>query len=385
MKITDVKTHIVGNRWRNWLFTRVETDEGVHGIGEATLNCFAKATEAAVHELKRFVVGQDPFDVETHSLRLFRDVYSDGGQLHGAALSGIEFACWDIMGKVTNQPVWRLLGGRCHTQLRAYANGWYRGPREPQSFHDKAKQVLARGYTALKFDPFGAAWRAVDRPDFGLAIDIIAAVRDAVGPNVDVLVEGHNRFSAHTALQFAQAMMPYNPTWFETPVPPQRISAIVEVAKHSPVPIACGEDYYCREQFAELLLHDAVHIIQLEPQYLGLTAAKQVSAMTNAYGGVTAPHSAQGPLCSLVCAHLNTATPNFFIHEIFDDFNDDWTRDILTNPVVVKDGYIQVGDAPGWGTDLNYDEMAQHPYSPDNFLPLFRQGWERREPVKEEG
>jgi galactonate dehydratase len=382
MKITEVRTYIVGNAWKNWVFTRVDTDEGLHGIGECTLNGFAKTVEAAVHELKRFVIGQDPFNVEQHSLRLFRDVYSDGGQIQGAALAGIEFACWDIMGKATGLPVFKLLGGRCHERLRVYANGWYRGPRTPQSFHEKAQAVVARGYTALKFDPFGAAWRVTDRADFALAIEIIAAVREAVGPNVDILVEGHNRFSVHTALQFAEAMAPYQPTWFEAPVPPQRISQMVEVARRSPVPVACGEDYYSAQQFAELLAHDAVHIIQLEPQYLGLTVSKQVCGMVNASNGVTAPHSAQGPLCSLVCAHLNMATPNFFLHEIFDDFNEDWSRRILTSPVQVQDGAIELSDSlVGWGADLNYDELAEHPYNPDNFLPLFRDGWERRERV----
>ncbi len=384
MKITEVKTYIVGNSWKNWLFTRVETDEGVHGIGEATLNGFAKTVEAAIHELKRFIIGQNPFDVEQHSLRLFRDFYSDGGQIQGAALAGLEYACWDIMGKVTNQPVYNLLGGRCHDKLRVYANGWYRGPREPESFFNKAKIVVAKGYTALKFDPFGSAWRVVDRNDFKLSLDIIGAVREAVGPDVDLLVEGHNRFSVSTALQFAEAMAQFQPSWFEAPVPPQRISAMVEVARRSPVPIACGEDYYCREQFAELLSHDAVHIIQLEPQNLGLTTAKQVCGMVHAYNGVTAPHSAQGPLCSLACAHLNTSTPNFYIHEIFDDFNDDWCDTLLTNPVKVENGYLTLqGDRPGWGTDLNYEVLAEHPYNPNNFLPLFRQGWERRLTVTE--
>jgi galactonate dehydratase len=383
MKITDVKTYVVGNPWKNWVFTRVDTDAGIHGIGEATLNGFAKTVEAAIHELKQFAIGQDPFDVEMLSLRLFRDVYSDGGQVQGAALAGIEYACWDIMGKATGQPVYKLLGGRCHAQLRAYANGWYRGPRTPESFHEKAKEVVARGYTALKFDPFGAAWRAVDRQDFDLAVDIIGAVREAVGPNVDVLVEGHNRFSVHTALEFAEAMAKHRPTWFEAPVPPQRISAMVEVARRSPVPVACGEDYYCREQFAELLQHDAVHILQLEPQFLGMTAAKQVAGMAFAHSGVTAPHSAQGPLCTISCAHLNTATPNFFIHEVFDDFNDAWSERVLTNPLKVARGYITVpDDRPGWGTDLDYDEIARHPYNPGNFLPLFRQGWEKREGMR---
>jgi galactonate dehydratase len=383
MKISNVQTFIVGNPWKNWVFVRVETDEGIHGIGEATVNGFAKSVEAAIHELERFVIGQDPFDVEQHSLRLFRDFYTDGGQIQGSALSGIEYACWDIMGKALGVPVFRLLGGRCHSRLRVYANGWYRGPRTPESFYEKAKAVVAKGYTALKFDPFGAAWRIAENlDDFALALDIIAAVRDAVGERVDILVEGHNRFSVHTALQFAEAMAKYKPTWFEAPVPPQRISSMVEVAKRSPVPIACGEDFYCKDQFAELLQHNAVHIVQLEPQFMGMTTAKQVCGMVNAFYGVTAPHSAQGPLCSLACAHLNTATPNFMIHEIFDDFNDDWSRTILTNPIVVKDGAIELNDdLVGWGSDLNLEAMAAHPYNPNNFLPLFREGWEKRERV----
>lgn len=385
MKITDVKTYVVGNEWKNWVFTQVETDEGITGLGEATLNGFAKTTEAAIHELKRFVIGMDPFDVEKLSLKLFRDYYSDGGQIQGAALAGIEYACWDIMGKALNVPVYKLIGGKCHDRLRVYANGWYRGARTPEVFYEKAKQVVAKGYTALKFDPFGAAWRVVDRSDFNLALDIIAAVREAVGPDRDILIEGHNRFSVHTALQFAEAMKKYEPTWFEAPVPPQKISSMVEVAKRSPVPIACGEDYYCREQFSELLMHNAVHIIQLEPQYLGLSAAKQISAMTHAHNGVIAPHSAQGPLCSLVCAHLNTATPNFFIHEIFDDFNSDWTQEILTHPVEVKDGYIELSDRPGWGAELNVELAKQHPYHPGHYLPLFRDGWEKRLLVADEG
>jgi galactonate dehydratase len=219
----------------------------------------------------------------------------------------------------------------------------------------------------------------VNHSDFRLAVEIIAAVRDAVGPDVDILIEGHNRFSVHTALQFAERMLPYNPTWFEAPVPPQNISSMVEVAKRSPVPIACGEDYYCREQFAELLKHDAVHIIQLEPQFLGIAASKQICGMVHAHNGVIAPHSAQGPICSVVCAHLNMATPNFFLHEIFDEFNEPWEEKILTPPLKVDKGYVRPPEGPGLGIDLNLEELSKHPHHPGNWLPLFKQGWEKRE------
>ncbi|GGD69772.1 mandelate racemase/muconate lactonizing enzyme family protein [Paenibacillus nasutitermitis] len=379
MKIIDVHTHILGNPWKNWLFVQVETDEGLTGLGEGTLNGFAKTVEAAIHELKHLVIGMDPFDVETISLRLFRDVYSDGGQIQGSALAAIETACWDIMGKALNQPVYKLLGGRCHDKLRCYANGWYRGPSTPENFHEKATAVVAKGYTALKFDPFGAAWRTVEKRDFNLALENIAAVREAVGPDVDILIEGHNRFSVHTALQFAEAMMPSNPTWFEAPVPPLRVSSMVEVARRSPVPVACGEDYYSREQFAELLKHDAVHIIQLEPQFLGISASKQISGMVHAHNGVTAPHSAQGPVCSVVCAHLNMATPNFYMHEIFDEFNEPWEENVLLPGMKVENGYLQPPEGPGLGVELNLEEVGKHPYHVGNWLPLFRSGWEKRE------
>ncbi len=379
MKITNIRTFILGNPWKNWLFVHVETDEGIVGLGEGTLNGFAKTVEAAIHELKHLVIGMDPFDVETIGLRLFRDVFSDGGQIQGSALAAIETACWDIMGKATNRPLYQLLGGRCHDKLRCYANGWYRGPRTPESFYEKAKVVMSKGYTALKFDPFGAAWRTVERNDFGLAIEIIAAVREAVGDHTDILIEGHNRFSVHTALQFADAMLPYKPTWFEAPVPHHLISSMVEVAKRSPVPIACGEDYYSREQFAELLKHDAVHIIQLEPQFLGISASKQVCGMVHAHNGVIAPHSAQGPVCSVVCSHLNMATPNFFLHEIFDEFNEEWEERVLVPSLQVQNGYLQPPEAPGLGVVLNLDEVDKHPYQVGNWLPLFKLGWEKRE------
>ncbi len=385
MKITAVNTFIAGNAWKNWLFCQVETDEGITGIGEGTVNGFAKATEAAIHEMFQLVGGMDPFDTSRLSLMLFRDFFSDGGQIQGAALSALETACWDIKGKALGVPLYELLGGKVHDRLRLYANGWYQADegRTPDAFYRQAQEVIRRGYTALKFDPFGTAWRQVERKEFHLALDIVAAVRDAVGPDVDLFIEGHNRFSVATALQFAEAMVPFQPSWFEAPVPPYRISSLVEVARHSPVPIACGEDYYCREQFSELLGHDVVSIIQLEPQHMGLTAARDVVGMAHAYNAVTAPHSAQGPICSLVAAHLNAASPNFYVHEFFDEFNAEWESQLLTRPARNEGGYLVPPDEPGLGAERNLEEIRRHPYQPQNFLPLFRRGWEKRQGLRD--
>ena len=380
MRITAIDTYIAGNPWKNWLFAKVTTDEGIHGVGEGTLNYFAKTIETAIHELKPLVIGMDPFQVEIITQRLVRDVYSEGAQIHMCAVAAIEIALWDIIGKATNQPIYNLWGGRCHEKLRAYANGWYRGPRTPASFAEKAKKVAGRGYTAMKFDPFGSAWRMLSRYDFDLSVDIIRAVRDAVGPTVDLLIEGHCRFNVPTAVEFAEAIHQFRPAWFEEPVPHTNINAMVEVARRSPVPIATGESLSSRQQFAELLRHDVVNIIQPEPLNLGgLFNARIVAGMADAHFAVIAPHSAQGPVCSAACVQLNASIPNFFIHEIFDEFNEPWEREIVTNHVEVVNGYIEVPERPGLGVDLNLEEIRKHPYQQENYLPLFKPGWERRE------
>jgi galactonate dehydratase len=380
MHITGVHTYIAGNPWKNWLFAKVETDEGIYGIGEGTLNYFAKTIEAAIHELSPLIIGMDPFQTEMISQRLIRDVYSEGAQVHMCAVSAIEIACWDIVGKACNQPLYNLWGGRCHPKLRAYANGWYRGPRTPESFAEKAKGVAKRGYTALKFDPFGSAWRMLPRHDFDLSIDIIRAVRDAVGDQVDLLIEGHSRFNVATAVELAREMEPFRPAWFEEPVPHTNVNAMVEVARRSPVPIATGESFSNKQQFADLLKYDAVSIYQPEPLNLGgLFATRKIADMVDAHYGMIAPHSAQGPVCSAACAQLNASLPNFFIHEIFDEFNEPWEKEIVVNGVHVVDGYIEISDRPGLGIDLNVEEILKHPYQLENSLPLFKPGWERRD------
>ena len=381
MKITAIDTFLVGNPWKNWLFTRVSTDEGLHGVGEGTANAFGKTVEAAVHELKPLVMGMDPFQVEMISQKMIRDVYTEGGQIHNSAVASIEIACWDIIGKAVGQPIYNLWGGRCHEKLRAYANGWYRGPRTPESFGEKAKEVARRGYTALKFDPFGSAWRVLSAADMDLSINIVAAVREAVGPAVDILIEGHSRFNVATAVEVAKRLEPYRPAWFEEPVPHTNNAAMVEVARRSPVPIATGESFSNKQQFAELLKYDVVSIFQPEPLALGgIFAARKIADMVDAHYGVIAPHSAQGPICSAACVQLNASLPNFFIHEIFDEFNEPWEKKVLTPPVEVKDGYLEIPERPGLGVDLVFEELTKHPYRQEHFLPLFKAGWERRDP-----
>jgi galactonate dehydratase len=381
MRITRATTFVVGNPWKNWLFVRLDTDQpGLYGLGEGTLNAFARTVEAAIHELAPRYDGMDPFQIETIVQRMTRDVYSEGGQIHMNAVAAVEIACWDIIGKATGRPIYDLLGGRYYASLPAYANGWYTGPRDPGAFAEGAREVVRRGYRALKFDPFGAAWRAMPPDERWLSLAIVAAVREAVGPDVQLMIEGHSRFSVAEAIWVGERLAEYEPAWFEEPTHHLNVDATVEVARRITVPVATGESYTSTHQYAELLARNAVHILQPDPCNMGgIWRTRQVCAMADAHYAVVAPHQAQGPLCTAVCVQLGACTPNLLVQELFDEFNVGWEREIVTPPVEVVDGRIVVPDRPGLGVELNWAEVERHPYQVQNFLPLFAPGWERRE------
>ena len=381
MRITRATTYIVGNPWKNWLFVRLDTDEpGLYGIGEGTLNAFARTVETAIHELAPRYEGVDPFQIETIVQRMTRDVYSEGGQIHMNAVAAIEIACWDIIGKSTGRPIYDLIGGRYHDSLPAYANGWYTGPRTPEAFAERARDVVARGYTALKFDPFGAAWRTMPPAERQLSLDIVRAVREAVGPDIGLMIEGHARFSVGEAIWVGERLADYNPTWFEEPTQHLKIDATAEVGRRISVPVATGESFTSIHQVAELLAHNSVHILQPDPCNMGgIWRTRQACAMADAHYAVVAPHQAQGPVVTAACVQIGAATPNLLVQELFDEFNVDWEREIVTPPVEVSDGRIAVPERPGLGVDLNWSELGKHPYRMQNFLPLFAVGWERRE------
>lgn len=362
MKITDVSTYLVGNPWKTWLFVRVETDEGIHGIGEGTLGQVSHSVQAAIHELKPLVLGYEPFQTEALVQRLSRDVFADGGQIKMCAISAIEIACWDIVGKALGQPIYNLLGGRCRDRVRAYANGWYRCPRNPVEFAQRAKEVVALGYTALKFDPFGVAWRQLTRAEEALSIDIVAAVREAVGPNIDLAIEAHARFSVDTAIQVGKLLGPLNPVWYEDPVPHHNPHATIEVARRVPVPVGTGESLSAKQQFVELLREDAITIVTVEPLNVGgILATRKIADMVDAHYGVIVPHSAQGPVCTLACLQIGVCTPNAFMQEYFDQFNEEWEKDLLTWTPQLESGHLSLPTAPGLGADLNLEVVKEHP------------------------
>jgi len=375
LKITHLETHVVGNPWKNWVFVRVDTEEGLSGIGEATGGLSAKPGEAQVHELERFVIGEDPLQPERLYHRMHKGLFLGTN----VGMCAIEIACWDILGKSLGVPIWKLLGGQQRPRLRAYANGWYQGPRDPIFFAEAAARVKEMGYTALKFDPFGSAYRALDRENEKLSLAIIRAVRAAVGDEVDLCIEGHDRFSVSTVIRLGQQLEEFHPMWFETPVMSTDIPATVAVAKAIRVPVASGERFQRLQEVADLASHRVVDILQPETLHIGgISGARKAAAVAESAEAFIALHQAQSPLNTAINAHIHASIPNFLIQECFDDFLVPWTRELMEGVPRVKDCYLEPSDAPGLGVELNETEMARHPYGPDHFLRLFEDGWETR-------
>jgi galactonate dehydratase len=375
MKITQLQTFVVGNPWKNWVFVKVNTDQGLSGWGEATGGLETKGPEAQVHELERFVIGEDPL----HPERLWQKMHKGLFLGNSVAMNGITIACWDILAKSLNAPLWKLLGGKQNPSLRVYANGWYKGPREPNAFAEEAARVKSMGYTALKFDPFGSTYRFFDAGEEKKSLEIVAAVRKAVGDDMDVLIEAHDRFGVSTAIRVAQELEPYRPFWLETPVMSTDIQATLEVARAVKVPVATGERFNRLEQVLELIAGRAVDIVQPETLGIGgIGGAMKAAAIAEAGEAFVALHQAQSPYNTAINAHINAVIPNFLIQECFDDFLEPWVHDIMQGVPQVKAGHLEPPDAPGIGVTFDEKAMAKHPYGADNFLRLFENGWERR-------
>ncbi len=375
MKITGITTSIVGNPWKNWLFVKVHTDEGLVGLGEATSGLETRPIEAQLQELSRFVVGEDPLGPERLWQRIYKGVFLNTS----IAMSAIEIACWDILGQSLGAPLWKLLGGKQRPRLRVYANGWYRGPRDPRFFSEAAARVKEMGYTALKFDPFGAAYRFLERSEEDLSIRIIRAVRESVGDDVDILIEGHDRFSVATAVQLAGRMEEFRPMWFETPVMSTDIDATLQAARSMRIPVASGERFTRLSEFLHLVSGRSISIVQPETLKIGgICGAMKAAAIAESAEAFVALHQAQSPLNTAINAHIHSAIPNFLIQECFDDFLEPWSRDVLEGVPRVSNGYLEAPDRPGIGIALNDAEAAKHPYGRSNFLRLFDDGWELR-------
>ena len=341
---------------RNFVFVKIETDEGIVGWGEATSGPLAVAT--MVDEFGQLLVGQDPMAIEKHWQTLYHHFHVRGGVVQMSAISGIEIALWDIKGQALGAPVYELLGGKVRDRIWTY--GRWDGT-SPESSVANAMNHVEQGLTALKGDPFEHRGIFIDRRSEDLAIEKLKAVRDAVGNDVELLVEVHGRLSPSDAIRVGNRMEEYRPFFFEEPVPPQNLEALKKVSDHVNIPIATGERLLTKFDFAELLPLHAVDLIQPDIMYAGgILEVKKIAAMAEAYYVGIQPHNCYGPFATIAALHLDTCTPNFLIQE---GGIREWLQDATIGdfPVQTK-GYFGVPPGPGLGVAMNEDWLAANPW-----------------------
>jgi len=380
MKISDLQTYVLGTAWRNLTYVEVHTDAGLVGVGEVRMLNHTDAligyfAEAGVNH----ILGSDPFNIEDLVQRMFRNDYARAGEIAMSAISTVEMACWDIVGKALNQPVYRLLGGAVRERIKAYANGWYTVERSPEEFHAAAKRVVARGYRALKLDPFGAGFYELEREEQVKSIGLVEAVRDAVGPDVDILVEMHGRFNPATAIEISRQLEPFHPGWVEEPVPPENLAALKKAADQIRIPVATGERIHTRHEYRELFELQTADIIQPDITHFGgMLETKKLAAWADAYYVLVAPHNVSGPVGTAANLHLAACTTNFKIQEHFNDFAEEFVKAAAPGNPEVVDGYFALPSGPGLGVELDHDVIAAHPRR-QIFFNLFAENWHRRQ------
>ncbi len=374
MKITSVKAvpgsfsmvEAGASVARNFVFVKVETDEGITGWGESTCGPLSVAT--MVDEFGEVITGKDPMEIEKHWQTLYHHFHVRGGIVQVSAISGIEIALWDIKGQALGAPVYELLGGKIRDRIWTY--GRWDGPT-PEIAVENAMSHVERGLTALKGDPFEHRGIFIDRDSEELALAKMKAVREAVGDGVELFVEVHGRLSPSDAIRIGNRLEEFRPFFYEEPVPPQNLEALKKVADNVNIPIATGERLLTKYDFAELLPLHAVDLIQPDVvQAGGILELKKIAAMAEAYYVGFQPHMTDGPFCTIAALHLDACTPNFLIQE--GGFHP-WLQEATIGDFPVqKNGYFGVPPGPGLGVAMNEEWLAAHPW--DDKAALWRSG-----------
>lgn len=360
---------------RYWILVKVTTDTGIVGWGE----CYASsvgpdAMQAVIRDVfDRHMAGENPENIEL----MFRRTYSAGFTQRPdltvmGAFSGLEIACWDILGKDRDRPVYALIGGRMNNRIRAYTY-LYPLPHHdvndfwssPELAAETAVEMVRRGYTAVKFDPAGPyTMRGGHMPamtDISLSVQFCKAIREAVGDKADLLFGTHGQFSTGGAIRLAQALEPYNPLWFEEPIPPDNVAEMAKVAQATSIPISTGERLTTKAEFAQVLQQGAATILQPAlGRAGGIWEMKKVAAMAEVYNAQMAPHLYAGPVEWAANVHFATSIPNILMAESIETpFHDALIRSSIT----VENGYITAPDTPGLGIDVDEDLARANPYT----------------------
>ncbi len=376
MKVTGVKTMVVeaeppyiGGKY--FLFLELQTDEGIAGIGERIAGSAysnnpgdLKSQVSLIEEfVGQFVLGQNPLNIELIWDRMYgtRHDLRHPGLFSTPVISAIDMALWDIAGKAANQPIYNLLGGRYHEQLRAYAYMPNTGFDEhPEKAGEVAAQLLAEGNSACKIDPFMPLHpiRDISLAEIEHAAKIFESIRNAVGSQLEVGIGTHGQMPTYSAIRVANYLEPYHPFWFEEPVMPEKVEEMARVAAHTCIPIATGERLVTKYEFARVLEQQAAQIIQLDVgQCGGITEAKKIAGMAEAHYAMIAPHMYCGPVAAAAAIQIDTCSPNFLIQEANQG---PLHKTIFKEPLVVENGVIIPPTGPGLGVEFDEDVLRAH-------------------------
>jgi galactonate dehydratase len=366
MKVTAVKSYTVHPGWRkNLIFVKVETDAGIHGWGEAYSQYDRdRAVSAQLEALGPYVVGRNAFDIKHFTQFAFDDYAARRGSVElFCAISGIEQALWDIVGKACKQPVYNLLGGRYRDKIRVYANGWSYGMKEPADYARAAEAVVKQGFSALKFDPLPAPWRTyIPKEHERRAVRVVKAVRDAVGPDVDLLIEQHRRLAPMHAIRLDRQLAEFDLYWMEESCQAEYPDELAQIRREIGVPMVIGEATYTKTGFRPLLEKRAADILNPDVACVGgILELKEIAAMAESFLVAVSPHNYNSTLVALASTvHASATMPNFIITEYFLPFVEFCDR-ISPNQLKPKNGYIELPTAPGLGVDVDEEALKKHP------------------------
>lgn len=350
---------------KNLMLCRVDTDEGIYGWGEAyVVQGKEKAVQIYIEAMAEYMLGRSPFEIKHSATAMFDDfaIRRSSCDFY-AAWSAIEIAMWDIVGKICNQPVYNLLGGPCREKIRVYANGWWGGAQTVDEMASRAQAVKEKGFTAMKWDPFKGYWRNyITQAQEDYAVDCVKAVRDAVGPDVDLLIEVHRRLSPWHARHFAERIEQYNPFWIEEPCLADNIDLIVEAKKGIKAPLVTGETLYSKEDFIPLFEKHAAEIINPDICVTGIKGMMEIAAMAEPRSVLVSPHNFNSNLVGMAAMlHSSVAIPNFLIGEMFLTV-DEASCDIAVEPLKIRNGFAELPTKPGLGIDIDMEKLSRHPY-----------------------
>ena len=374
MKITDIKTYLVEAHRRNWVFIEVLTDVGVVGIGEATIEPFEKTMVTLIEDYKRTVIGKDPRSIEFLWEDRYRGQFLRSDLLVNVALSAIEIACWDIKGKLLGVPCYELFGGPCRETVPCYGNYWFMktkmGPTRVSEYAESAARAVEKGFKALKWSPFGYAAHSMTKEQENITVECVRQVRDAVGPDINLMVDAHGRFDLPQARRLAQRFEEFDLLFFEEPLPPENLDAYVELKRSTKTPIATGERYVARFQFRELLEKYCCDYIQPDAIYTGgMNELRKIAMMAETYYCPVVPHNCNGPVCTAASIQAAACMPNFLMLEYIPVPE---REDVLVEPLVLKNGEFELPKKPGLGIELNKKVFKNYIFQPrdlDHFTP----------------